>query len=173
MSSAIARAGKKLNRLLHLPKAQPDPRLTGKGANLELDRGDTRDRRRDARELLERLWILVVLAEGLGPREGRLDPAALVGGDTAGEEAGIDAEPLGEPLDRLLRRASLAALDLGDVLLGEALAREVRLGETGLDPERAQALAQSSVGEAAKAVRRVLDRAVHWGLLLGGFGATT
>ena len=43
--------------------------------------------------------------------------AALVGGDAAGEKAGIDAEPLGEPLDRLPRRAGLAALDLRDVLL--------------------------------------------------------
>src|SRR5206468_7294906 len=58
----------------------------------------------------------------------------------------IDAEPLGEPLDRLVGRPRLAALDLADVLLGEALARELRLRHPGRDTQLPQPLAEPEPG---------------------------
>ena len=79
----------------------------------------------------------------LGPGECALEAAALVGRDAVREKAGVDAEPRREPLDRLARRARLAALDLGDVLLREALAREVALRQPCGDAELAQALAEA------------------------------
>ena len=63
--------------------------------------------------------------------ERRLGPGALVGGDAALEEERVDAELLGQPLDRLGRRLRLAALDLADVLLREPLAGELALGQPG------------------------------------------
>ena len=82
------------------------------------------------------------------PRRGpdRLDAAALVGRDAAAEERRVDAEPLREPLDRLGGRARLAALDLADVLLREALAGELRLRHPRSEAERAKALAERDAG---------------------------
>ena len=89
----------------------------------------------------------VVVARGLdqrlGARERALEAAALVGRDAVREETGVDAEPDREPFDRLARRARLAALDLGDVLLREALARELALRQAGGDAELAEALAEA------------------------------
>ena len=90
-------------------------------------------------DLLERLVALVRLGEGLGTREHRLDPAALVGRDAVLQEVGVDPEPLREPLDRLARRARLAALDLAHVLLAEARRRR---GRSGSDPADDAELAQ-------------------------------
>jgi hypothetical protein len=82
----------------------------------------------------------VVLAQSLRAREGSLDPTTLIGGDAAGEEARVDTEPLREPLDRLLRRAGLAALDLTDIFLREPVTGEVGLGQAGVDAQRAETL---------------------------------
>ena len=68
---------------------------------------------------------------------------SLVSRDAVREEAGVDAEPRSDPLDRLARRARLAALDLGDVLLREALARELALRKAGGHPKLPQPLAQA------------------------------
>ena len=67
----------------------------------------------------------------------------------------------GEPLDRLVRRACLAALDLADVLLREALAGELGLRQAGGDAELAQALAQSEGGGLRQAVRLDAECAAH------------
>ena len=58
---------------------------------------------------------------------------------------------LREPLDRLLRRPGLAALDLADVFLREAVAGEVCLRQSGVDAQRAQALTETSVGKSSEA----------------------
>ena len=59
------------------------------------------------------------------------------------EEAGVDAELGSEPLDRLARGTGLAALDLADVLLREALAREIGLGQARRHSQLTHALAQA------------------------------
>ncbi len=56
----------------------------------------------------------------------------------------VDAEPLGEPGDRVRRRARLAPLDLADVLLREAGAGELRLRQARRDAQRAHALADAA-----------------------------
>ena len=48
----------------------------------------------------------------------------------------------GEPVDRLPGRTRLPALDLADVLLGEPLPRELRLGHPCRDPQLPQPLAE-------------------------------
>jgi hypothetical protein len=108
----------------------------------------------------ERTWssrspvlVAVRLDQRLGPGESALEPAALVGRDTVGEETGIDAEPLGEPVDRLAGRAGLPTLDLRDVLLGEPIAGELALGQPGADAQLAQPLAQAEPSLDRGAVR--------------------
>src|SRR5262249_56483169 len=76
-------------------------------------------------------------------RGRRPDAAALVGRAAAPEVAGVGAQAGGEPVDRLLRRARLAALDLADVLLGEALAGELALRQARGHAQLAQALADA------------------------------
>jgi hypothetical protein len=70
----------------------------------------------------------VSLGQGLGARERGLDAAAFVDRDAVRDVAPVDAEPVREPRDRLSSRAGLPALDLADVLLGEAIAGEIGLG---------------------------------------------
>src|SRR6185436_7380276 len=65
------------------------------------------------------------------------------GRDAVGEEARVDLEARREPVDRLLRRAGLPALDLRDVLLREAIAGELRLRQARGDAELAQTLAEA------------------------------
>ena len=91
------------------------------------------------------------LGQCLRAREQRVDATALVGGDPALEKAGIGAELDGQPLDRLARGPGLAALDLADVLLREAVAGEVGLRQAGGDAQLPHALAQAiaRVGAAA------------------------
>ena len=71
----------------------------------------------------------------------------------------IDAEPFGEPGDGRLRRTCLTALDLADVLLGEPVARELRLRQAGRDSERTDALAETSTGPGRRT--RVGDGVEH------------
>ena len=87
----------------------------------------------------------------LGPGESRLEPPALVGRDAVGEEARVAAEADGEPLDRLRRRTRLAALDLGDVLLREALARELALREPGGNAKLTKPFSEAEGGRRGQA----------------------
>src|SRR4051794_3264780 len=120
------------------------PTLAAERAELELDRARGRNRRATALELADRLVVAVVVRKHLGPGEDGLDAGALVTGDAVREEAWVDAEPRREPLDRLRSRARLAALDLADVLLREAIAGELRLRQARGHAQLAQALAEAS-----------------------------
>ena len=85
----------------------------------------------------------MVLGQRVRTREQGVDAAALIGGDAPLEEAGVDAELDREPLDRLARGPGLAALDLADVLLREAVAREVGLRQAGGHAQLPHALTQA------------------------------
>ena len=117
----------------HLREPAPDER-----AYLQLRNPGCAGSRGERLERVRRLFVLLRLVQRLGAREGSLEPGTLVGGDAAREEAGVDPETLGEPLDRALRRAGLAALDLGDVLLREAVARQLALRQPGGDAKLAE-----------------------------------
>ena len=97
-----------------------------------------------ARVLLDGAVQILALDERVGAREDRLGAGPVVGGNAVSEERLVDAQARGEPLDRLLGRARLAPLDLGDVLLREAIAGEIRLRQTRGNAKLAQALAQTS-----------------------------
>ena len=101
----------------------------------------------------------MLLGERVGAGEKRLGLRAIVGGDAAREEPCIDAEPEREPVDRLLRRAGLPALDLGDVFLREPVAGEVGLRETGGDSKLPDPLAQTRRAGGKRS--RGLDRVRH------------
>jgi hypothetical protein len=85
----------------------------------------------------------VRVRERFGPCQHPLDAAPLVGGDPALEEAGVGAELGSEPLDGLARGTGLPALDLADVLLGEALAGQVGLGQACRHTQLPHALTQA------------------------------
>ena len=133
-------------------------RLAGQRAHLQLRRAGAEHGGQRARVLVDRGVELVLLEQRLGTREDRLRLRALVGRDAAREEAGVDAEAQREPLDRVRRRARLAALDLRDVLLREAVAGEVGLRQPGGDAQLAQALAEA---RPARALCVVLTRAAR------------
>ena len=114
---------------------QPAP---AQGANLELRHARRVSSRRQRLEGFRGLFVLLRLVKRLGATEGAFEPGALVGGETVREETGVDAEAIGKPLDRLGRRARLAALDLGDVLLGEPIAGELALRQARGDAELAE-----------------------------------
>ena len=118
----------------NIPLLHPCPGLTGERAHLELDRVRGRDCCADLCIRLDGVLVVVRLRERLGAGEQRLDTAALVGRNTTREKCGIDLEALCQPLDGLSSRAGLATLDLADVLLGEAVARELRLRQSGGNP---------------------------------------
>ena len=131
--------------------------------DLELRQSGGEDSRACSLELLERLVVVVGLDEGLRAGQDCVDPAALVGGDAVREEARVDAQPLGEPLDRLARGTGLPSLDLADVLLREALAGQVGLGQVRRDAELAQALAQAESGGLGLAVLAGVGARAHCG----------
>src|SRR5262249_49412657 len=89
------------------------------------------------------LGVLVVVRERLCAREHCLDATTLVCRDALLEEAGVDAELGGEPLDRLVRGPGLPALDLADVFLGETVACEVGLRQARGDAQLPDALAEA------------------------------
>ena len=124
------------------PSCSARPGLAGEGAHLELGRSGGADVAPGRGEELGRLRVAVRLGERLGAGEQRLDPAAQVGRDAAAEERRVDAELRREPRDRLGGRARLAALDLADVLLREAIARDLGLRQAGSEAQRAQPLAE-------------------------------
>ena len=131
----------KLDCLAHLAFLGARPGLAGEGANLELCRSGRADVAAGGGEELGRLQRAVRLGERLGADEQCLDPAAQVGRDAAAEERGVDAELRREPGDRLGGRARLAALDLADVLLREAIARDLGLRQPGSEAQRPEPLA--------------------------------
>ena len=120
----------------------PRPGLARAGADVELDRVRRGDGGACLLEGLDRLLVAVALRERLGAREHCFDASALVGRDAAGEKSRVDVQPLREPLDGLGGRARLAALDLADVLLREALAGELRLRQPSGDAQQAKAVAK-------------------------------
>src|SRR5207248_1310228 len=111
-------------------------------ANLELRQARRPGSDEQGVELLLRLVVTADLEQGLGARERRVEAAAFVGRDAVGQEAGIDPEALGEPVDRLARGTGLAALDLADVLLREALPGQVALRHRRRDAQLAQPLSE-------------------------------
>ena len=131
-------------------QASPDA-----GAYIELDRVRRGDGGACLLEGLDRLLVAVALRKRLGAREHCFDAPALVGRDAVGEESRVDVEPLREPLHCLGGRARLAALDLADVLLREAIAGELGLRQPGGDAQQAKAVAEPRARvEAAAAVVR-------------------
>ena len=129
------------------PSLKACPALAGERAYLEARAVSSRaPAPRGALEGLDRVLELVRFEERLGAGERSLDARALGRSRRRGEEAGVDVEPRGEPLDRLVRRARLAALDLADVLLGEAIAGEVGLRQTGGDAKRRRRRASAAPG---------------------------
>ena len=81
---------------------------------------------------------------------------------TDADEARVAVEALRQPLDRLRGRPGLPALDLADVLLREAVARELALRHPRGDAELAEALAEAQ----GCGLRRALvaaDGSVHDG----------
>jgi len=122
----------------------------GERANLQL-RHPGRARSGDQRlERLRGLRVLLGLVQSLGTREGSFEPGALVGGNPAREEAGVDSQAVGEPFDRALCRTRLAALDLRDVFLREAVARELALRQPRGNPKLAEPFPEAdSLGTAS------------------------
>ncbi len=139
-----ARAAEQLECVAHMALPHPRRRLAGQCPHLELRHPGSHDRVADGLELLDRLEVAARLDQSLRPRERRVDAAALVGRDAVGEVRGIDTELFRQPRDRLARRARLAALDLADVLLREAVAGELGLCPPRGDAELAEPLAEPS-----------------------------
>ena len=133
------------DRLANFAGAHAHGRLAGKRTRLELGQAGRQHGGADLLELLESLVVSTRLEQGVGAGKRGVDPAALVRGDAVREEACVDTEPLREPDDRLGGRTGLPALDLADVLLREAVAGEVGLGqrrrrhEAGVGARRAEA----------------------------------
>ena len=138
-----ARLGEQVEPGSHLAVVHPRPGLAREQPHPQLRRaaGDHRPERRGV--LVDRAVEVEPLGQRLGPREHRLGAGALVARDAAREERGVDAEARREPVDRLGRRARLAALDLGDVLLREPVGRRAR---TASVPQRRAAGAAARRG---------------------------
>ena len=85
----------------------------------------------------------MLLKQRVGARKDRFRLRTFVGGDTAREEARVDPQAKREPLDGLRRRARLATLDLGDVLLREPVPGEIGLRQARGDPQLTDALAKA------------------------------
>src|SRR5207248_199500 len=92
---------------------------------------------------------LVLIEERVGPGQGGLGLRTLIRRDAARKEPGVDAEAHRKPLDRLRGRARLATLDLRDVLLREAIAREIGLRQAGRHAQLAQPFADPLPAQSA------------------------
>ena len=100
------------DRLADLAAAHSYGRFTGERTRLELLHAGGQHGSSDALELLERLVIAAGLEQGVRTRKRCIDTAALIGRDAVRQKACVDAEPLREPIDRLVRGTGLAPLDL-------------------------------------------------------------
>jgi hypothetical protein len=138
-----ARLGEQEERALEITGVGASHRLAVQRADVKLDGACAEHDRQRPGVGGDRIVEEVIGEERVGTRQDRLGFGALVGGDAAGEEAGIDPEAGPEPLDRLRGGARLAALDLGDVLLREAVAREIGLRESCGDAKLAQPLTKT------------------------------
>ena len=105
--------------------ARPSPRPTARAPGARPRRCAT-TAASASRVLVDRLVVVAALEQRLGARQDRLGPRALVARDAAREERRRRRRAGGEPLDRLAGRLRLAALDLRDVLLREAVAARAR-----------------------------------------------
>src|SRR5262249_57261712 len=132
-----------LDRMLDLAVFHPGPRFARQVADLQLRDAGREHRGLAAFVFADRLVVLVVLGERVRAREQRVDTTPLVGGDAALEEAGVNAELRRQPLDRLARGPGLAALDLADVLLREALSGELGLRQSCRHAKLPHALAKA------------------------------
>jgi hypothetical protein len=121
-------------------------RLPVQRPDLELGKTCRENGRPHIVELRERLRLAVRLRQRLATRERRLDATALVCADPVREKVGVDAEPRRDPLDRLARRARLAALDLAHVLLRATIAGQLGLRQACGDPELANAFPETEPG---------------------------
>src|SRR5207237_283895 len=121
----------------------PAPGLAGKCADLQLDGTRRHDRVAGLRVLLDRRREVTALGLRLCPCQDRLGPCALIARDAACEEGRVDAEPAREPADRLGGRTRLAALDLRDVLLREAVAGKIGLCQAGRHAQGAHTIAEA------------------------------
>src|SRR5262249_23374189 len=132
-------------------------------AHLEVDRAGGDDDGERIAEPVDRLVVVAALRERLCTREDRLGPGTLVARDAAREERGVYSEPRGEPLDGFTSRLRLAALDLGDVFLREAIAGELALRQPGRDAELAEPVAQprAARNRGSRACRPALHHAKH------------
>ncbi len=101
-------------------------------AHLELDRARAEHGRERPRVLGDRLVEAVLVEQRLGAREDRLGPCPLVGGDAAlrGTSASTPSRSASHSTVSAVG-LRLAALDLRDVLLREAVAGELALGQAG------------------------------------------
>jgi len=114
----------------------------------ELERRNRDGRERDAQlvDLGDDLVVGVRLERGLGSGDDALHALALARGDSGLEERRVDPEAASEPLDGLAGRARLPALDLADVLLGEALAGQLGLRQPARNAQLADAFPHRGAG---------------------------
>src|SRR6266566_2185984 len=132
-----------LERLPGLAEAHERPGGPVEDTDLELGEAARAHGRDERFVVLPRLLDLACLDQRLGACNRSLEAAALVGRDAVREEAGVDAEPDREPVDRLARGPGLAPLDLADVLLREPVAGQITLRQARGDAQLPQALAQA------------------------------
>jgi hypothetical protein len=161
-----ARLLQELDRLANLTGLLEGPRLAGKGANQKRSRAGLLDGGSHRAEGLDRLRVLVCGRQRLCSLELRFDLRPLLRRHTGREVRRIDTELVGQPRDRRLRRAGLAALDLADVLLREAIARELCLRQPRGHAEQTDALAEAST----RCRRRRHGGRVHAHFSQVGFG---
>src|SRR5581483_6642233 len=90
----------------------------------------------------QRLAVATRLGQRLGARQRHLRALAHRAAVDHPERRHVDAEAARQPLERLGGGTRPPALDLADVLLREAPARERGLAHAGPDPERPNPLAE-------------------------------
>src|SRR5262249_36825174 len=129
-----ARVLQQAERLADLAGLGQRPGFTRAPPNVELDRPGRGDLTGRLPEHLDRLRVAPRLREGLRAGDRRLDAVANVRRDARRQERRVDAETLCKPCGCLGIRSRLAALDLADVLLGEAVAGKLRLRQPGGQP---------------------------------------
>src|SRR5829696_3599254 len=132
-----------LQRRPHLTGVGAGPGLAAEDTDVQLDGARAEDSRQRLRVVLDGRGVLLVRRQRVGAGDESLGARAAVGRDAARQEGRVHAEARGEPVDGLLRRPRLPPLDLGDVLLREPVAGEVRLRQPRRHAQLAQALAEA------------------------------
>jgi hypothetical protein len=148
-----ASAVQELDRLVDLALAHPRVRFRRERPHLQFRQARREYGRAALVDLGQDPFVVALFEQRLRPRERRVDAAALVVGDAVREKAGVDTQPVREPLDRLARGPGLAALDLRDVLLREPVAGEIALRQPRRDAELPQALAEAKPGRLKRGAR--------------------